>query len=158
MKISAFVLGLCLSACATTGPESWVEDEVDAASQRLLWQITAIALEKEDFPVGTGVDPSTEEVTTGWRLDLAPFKGEGFRTQAHVRYEKAAPGKYRVFVRVARESNEDLAHPMDPSYAKWKRAPDDTVQAQIIIQHIKAWMAGDLEVSEGASGPSPDRD
>jgi len=119
---------------------------VSAASQRVLWQVTAVAIEKERFPIGTGLDPSTQIATSGWRLDLDPFKSKGFREQAQVRTERLETGRFKLHVRVVRETNEELTAPMDPSRAKWKKAPNDPTRAQILIQRIKSLLGTELEV------------
>jgi hypothetical protein len=142
----AAALALGSVACATGKPSEWQTVEVRAASQRVLWQITAVAIEQEGFPIGAGLDPSTQIATSGWRLDLAPFKGQGFREQVQVKNERLEAGRFKLHVRVAKESNEDLVAPMDPSRAKWKKAPDDPERAQILIQRIKSLLGTELEL------------
>ena len=68
-----------LVSCESTGmssshPEQWQTSEVTTASERVLWEVTVLSLEKQDFPMGTGVDPTTMEATSGWRNNLAPFR------------------------------------------------------------------------------------
>jgi len=148
MKRLLLLLGAaCLAGCSTTpriDPE-WVSDEFPAASERVLWQVARMTLEKEGFPVGEGLDPSTLVASTGWRLDLAPFRSQGFREQAQVRFERLEPGRYKVGVRVLHEINQDVVHPLDPQYAKWEPAPDRTDRAHVLLQRIKSWMNTELE-------------
>lgn len=148
MRLLLLCLGAAfLAGCSTTpkiDPE-WVSDEFSAASERVLWQVTRMTLEKEGFPVGEGLDPSTLIATTGWRLDLAPFRGQGFREQARVRVERLAAGRYKVDMRVVHEINQDIVRPLDPQYAEWEPAPDRTDRAQVLLQRIKSWIGTELE-------------
>ena len=121
-------------------PEAWRDDEVEVGSERLLWEVTAFALNKEDFPVGSGMDPSSLVATSGWKNSLAPFRGKGWRERAQVRYEKVAPKRYRISVRVEHELNMDIARPTDLRYAQWEESPDNEVAASILLQRIKSWL------------------
>jgi hypothetical protein len=146
-RLLPFLGAAFLAGCSLTpkiDPE-WVSDEFPATSERVLWQVTRMTLEKEGFPVGAGLDPSTVIATSGWRLDLAPFRGQGFREQAQVRFERLEPGRYKVEVRVRHEINQDIVRPLDPQYAEWEPAPDRTDRAHVLLQRIKSWMGTELE-------------
>ena len=87
-RLLAVLLLPLAAACssASSGPEPvWQRDEVPAASDRVLWKIALLALDKQGYPLASGLDPSAMVVTTGWKTQLAPFSGEGFRTRAEVR-------------------------------------------------------------------------
>jgi hypothetical protein len=145
--LRAALLGVLVAGCASSNKGGdWETAEVRAASQRVLWQITAVAIEQEGFPIGAGLDPSTQVATSGWRLDLAPFKSTGYREQVQVKTERLEPGRFKLFVRVSKESNEDLTAPTDPSRAKWKKAPSDPERARILIQRIKSLLGTELEL------------
>lgn len=147
-------LVLCLlpalgsASCASTNqhPPMWQVDEIEVPSERLLWEVTVFALEKEKFPVGSRLDPSTLTAISGWRNSLAPFKGKGRRERAEVRYTPVGPKLYRVEVRVEREINQDPVRPMDLSYAKWESAPDSQENAMVLLQRIRSWIAPGLEM------------
>ena len=143
---------LLLCACAMTSSSeeqgSWVSDEISVVSERILWEVTVLSLQKHDFPIGSGVDPTTMRAVTGWRNDLAPFRGQGFRERAHVRYEGVGPGRYEIHVRVEHQKNMDITRPTDARYAKWEPGEDDTVEASVILQRIKAWIGQDFELGE----------
>jgi hypothetical protein len=141
------VLLVGLAACKSEEPKpQWLDDEVSAASENVLWQVTLLSLEKEGFPAGSGLDPAKLVAVSAWRTSLAPFKGDGFREKAEVHIGRAAPGRYTLRVRILKETNEDVIHPMDPSYAKWERASDDVERARILLQRIKSWLGGDYEM------------
>lgn len=152
---ACLALGFCLSACAATSrhPELWQIDEIEVPSERLLWEVTVFALEKEKFPVGSNLDPSTLTAVSGWRNSLAPFKGKGRRERAEVRYSAVGPRLYRVEVRVEREINQDPVRPMDLSYAKWESAPDSQETAMVILQRIRSWIAPGLEMRAKSVDP-----
>ncbi len=140
-------------ACASSSkyaPE-WQEDEIEAPSDRLLWEVTVFALEKERFPLGAQIDPVTLTAVSGWRNSLQPFRGKGRRTRAEVRYEPLGPGRYKVRVRVEQEVNMDIVRPLDLTYAKWEEAPDDPQAAAVILQRVRSWIGPQLELK--SSGP-----
>lgn len=138
-------LALALAACASfkAGPPQVISGEVSAASERILWQIVALTLSHESFPVGTGFDPVDNTAVSGWRMSLAPFKGKGWREQAYIHYETIGPGQYRLDIRVTRQLNQDMAKPLDAGYADWEDAPDDVERAQVLLQGIRSWLAED---------------
>lgn len=166
--LAALVLALgALFAACETSPEydpMWESTEVSAPSERLLLQVISLALGKEGFPVGSGVDPTEGSILTGWRTSLQPFRGEGRRDRAEVWYERLDSGRFRVEARIEREVNNDVLRPMDPTYAEWKAAPDDDTGARILLQRIRSWLREELELEpevdpiERALGRDPERD
>jgi len=145
---------LLLCACSTTPDPAqegdWVSDEITVVSERILWEVTVLSLQKHDFPIGSGVDPTTMRAVTGWRNDLAPFRGQGFRERAHVRYEAVGPNRYEIHVRVEHQRNMDITRPTDPRYAQWEPGEDDAVEAGVILQRIKAWIGETFEPGDRA--------
>jgi len=147
-SMAAPLLVLCalFGACESVNryPEVWEVDEIATDSQRVLWEVTAMSFQKHGFPTGTGLDPSSMVAVSGWRYDLAPFRGKGFRERAHVTYELLEDGRYNVHLRVQHENNMDMVRPLDLSYADWKPAPDNGVEAKLLILRIKSWIGGDF--------------
>lgn len=143
----AFVAG-CKSPFAE--PEApWPSRELAAPSENIAWTVCSMALTKSGFPVGTGADPSTLTIVSGWKTQLAPFRGDGFRERAHLALEPTTPGHWRVEVRVERESNMDIKRPMDPSYAKWEPAPDNADAAELILERVRAFLSSEMPASKG---------
>ena len=133
---AALVLGI--SACSSTPEKHWVESEAPTVSRRVLWEVVRIAFERENFPqVAPGFDPVNRTVTSGWRTELAPFSGQGFRERAWVKYSTSDTGNLSVEVRVQREVNKNLARPLDPQYADWEEAGDSEERARFLLQVIK---------------------
>jgi hypothetical protein len=126
----------------------WVRHEVTAETDRLLMDVTALSLQKSGFPVGSGIDPGNLTVVSGWQNSLAPFRGEGWREQCEVHYEKSAPRRYQVSIRVKKEKNDDILHPLDITYAQWVKEPDDPMRARTVMQHIRSLLDTDLKVDE----------
>jgi hypothetical protein len=122
-------------------PAAWVKGDIEAKSDRVLWDVTRMALEKTGFPVTQGVDPSSMSVTSGWDVELAPFRRKGKREQATVRYTRESPGTFSVDVRVKREINLDIVRPLDATYAEWSPSEDNPGRAGVVIQYIKALLA-----------------
>lgn len=146
-----------LSGCASTGDDddkTWHELTVRAPSVEVLWKVTKLAFQRERFPVQNRFDSESHTTTTGWETSLAPFKGDGYRERAQVRYETAEPGYYLVEARVKRETNECLARPLDISYAKWKSDDDNGPRARVLLQRIRAYL-GDTEGFEVGDKPTP---
>jgi len=141
---------LALAAACSSTPHvkpQWSTGQVNVPSERILWEVTMLALEKQEFPVGSRIDPVALEAVTGWRNHLAPFRGEGYRERAHVKYRHTGGGTYEVDVRVEREANMDISRPLDARYAKWEPSPDDSQKAGILLQRIKAYVGGEIEVN-----------
>ncbi|MBI5435496.1 MAG: hypothetical protein HZA52_21860 [Planctomycetes bacterium] len=150
-RIGTWIASLCLvfvASCASERPEpKWRDGEVAAASENVLWEVTVLALDKEGYPVGAGLDPAKGLAMSGWKSSLAPFKGKGWRARAHVKYERTAPGRYKLEVRVEKETNEDLVRPLDPTYADWQPAPDDPERAGVLLQRIRSYLGGEIDVA-----------
>jgi len=146
--LACLVLG-CLVGCKASEPEpKWIRKSVEAENDRLLIDVTALALQKSGFPVGAGIDPGNLTVLSGWHTSLAPFRGEGWREQCEVRYAKHAPRHYEVSIRVRRDKNDDLVHPLDITYAQWLPQEDDVDRSRAVMQHIRSLLETDVKVEE----------
>jgi len=94
--------------------------------------------------VGWGADSGKREIISGWKLDLAPYKGKGFRTRVLASYQPSkdstSPEPLKAFdvtIRVEKDTNESYRS-LDPSYADWKAAPDDLGTAKTIMQRVES--------------------
>jgi hypothetical protein len=131
------LVALVSGACASNQPEPvWIEREIGAGNDRLLMDVTAIAIQKSGFPVSSGIDPARLVALSGWQISLAPFRGKGFRAQCEVRYQRLDARRYKVSIRVRKEKNDDILRPLDLTYAKWVPVEDDPVRARMVMQHI----------------------
>jgi len=149
-------VALALALCACMGPKHppvWTEVVVSAPSENVLWAVASQELQRMGFPLGVGADPRQLMMNSAWKTQLAPFRGDGFRQRAEVRFEARAAGSYAIEARVVREINDDLVRPLDPSYAQWAPAPDDVETAQLLVQRIQARLGGKLEVGERKKSP-----
>lgn len=155
MGILALVIALLAGAgCASNQPQAqWVHEKVEAASERVLWDVTFLALEKTGFPLGARIDPAQLRATSGWHISLAPFRRKGFREQCEVRYTPAGVRKYTIEVRVKREINDDIVRPLDLTYAEWEPEPDNPERAHVVLQYIKALLGSDFKVGEPRKAP-----
>jgi hypothetical protein len=157
LALAAVLLSIALApGCASTADEGWHEGSVTAPTERVLWQVTVLALERNDFPVGSGVNPATLKAVSGWRVSLAPFKGDGYREQAHIEWtrDESQPGRWNGRVRVQRQRNENLSKPLDISYAEWEDDPDDVDRARLLFNTVKALLGGEFKV-EPREGRAP---
>jgi len=135
----ALLCSLSLGACATPRPPpQWVSGEVRATSERIVWEATRLGLQKNNFPVGAGLDPAHMTAVSGWRHSLAPFRGKGFRERCYVKWTHMGEDHWKLEVRVERDRNDDISHPLDPSYADWQPETDPPDRAQLVAQYIRS--------------------
>lgn len=131
-------LGACNSA-AEEPEHIWAEEVVAAPSERLLWETALQTLGRLGYPVGSSADPNALTITSGWKNQLSPFRGKGFRNMVDLRmvYEPES-ANWNVEVSVKHQANMALVRPLDPAYAEWEWRADDELEAAIILQHIIA--------------------
>lgn len=144
---------LALGACSSGPKPAWESATLEVRSERMLWEVLRLSLDRADFAVGTGAEPESRRIESAWAVDASPFKGRGFRRKAHVDYVPSATGarnQWDVRVRVAFETNESFKG-LDLRYAEWKPAPDDTPAAQRIMQFARSMLGG----GEFEVGPEP---
>jgi len=141
-------------ACYATHPEQWVPQEIPMCSTMRLWEVTRLALEKNGFPVvHQGFDPVEKSVVSGWDKDLHPFKGKGFRERAHIRFKRSEnAGKLVLGIRIEQQTNENLSKPLDPEYAEWVEAADNTDRAKVLLQYVRSMLGNQLEIGVQAAG------
>ncbi len=143
-NIIGTLLALCLFGCALfSSPASepkWIEDTVEPPNEIILMQVTIHSLNKVGFPIGTGIEAGKLGGVTGWNTSPAPFKSEGYRERCYVEYKPLGGKRYQMRVRVERETNEDIMHPLDLSYAEWEPAPDNDVRAKLVVGQVKAFL------------------
>lgn len=135
-----------LQGCQSEPTPNYATSTVTASSERVLWQVTILALEKSGFPIGARLDPSTLTATSGWLISLAPFRGKGFRAQCEVHYTPKGPRDYDVQVRVRREKNMDIVQPLDLTYAQWEPDEDDIERAGVVLQYVKSLLGNEFAV------------
>jgi hypothetical protein len=144
--LGAFLLSFA-SCASTNGPAKWVEATVDSPNQTVLMQVTAYSLQKVGFPISSGFEQGKLTAVTGWDIELAPFKGEGFRERCHIEFKPLTGKKYALRVRVEREINDDIAHPLDISYAEWKPDPDNDARARLVVGQIKGRLGPEFKTT-----------
>lgn len=146
LAVLAAVL-VCVASCKnpySVPEEPWPNRELAAPSENIAWTVCGMALTKSGFPLGTGADPSKLTMVSGWKTQLAPFRGDGFRERAHLKLAPTTAGRWRVEVRVERENNMDIKRPMDPSYAQWKPAPDNVDAAELVLERVRAFLSSEM--------------
>ncbi|MBK7643618.1 MAG: hypothetical protein IPJ19_11335 [Planctomycetes bacterium] len=133
---------LPFAACGTTRPDpKWISGEVACGSEDVLWETTRMALVKNSFPVGAGIEPAHMTAVSGWAHSLAPFRGQGFRERCHIKWTRVDTGRWRLDVRVERDRNDDISHPLDMTYAQWEPDPDDEERARLVTQYIRSLLS-----------------
>lgn len=155
-SLLALLVTLFLSACASTNKEpdpSWQAARIQAPSDRVLWKISLQSLQRLGFPLGAGLDPGSMHAESGWKVDLHPFRGNGQRTMAVVRMTPLERGVWKVEARVKRQTNQELARPLDPRYADWEWEPDDPETALVFLQHVRSALGASLAPSNEVDDP-----
>jgi hypothetical protein len=137
----ALTLCLCLSvaglwACRAAEPK-WAETGVRAVSERVLWDVCTLAMERNGFPPSADQDRAAGHMVSGWRVSLQPFKSQGQRERCEIQFEPGEGGVWNVGVRVEKETNEELSRPLEPEFAQWKPAPDDESAAARVLGTIR---------------------
>jgi hypothetical protein len=151
-------VGMLVTSCATTSHEpKWVEGIVETPNEIILGQVTIHSLTKVGFPIGTGISSGKLGGVSGWNTSLAPFKSEGFRERCYVEYTPLGGKRYQIRARVERETNEDIMHPLDLSYADWTPAPDNDTRAQLVVAQVKAFLTPEFKSTarQDAEAASP---
>jgi hypothetical protein len=144
MRFWIAIVALALAAffgegCSLPRPApKWVGGELKASSERVLWEATRLALQKNNFPVGAGMDEAHLQALSGYVHSLAPFRGKGFRERCYVNWTSLGEGKWHLDVRVERDRNDDISHPLDISYADWQPDPDNEDRARLVAQYIRS--------------------
>lgn len=137
LGLSALALGACASA-PKAPPPNWQEVELHAPSDRVLWKLTLLQVERLGFPLTSGLDPGAGEILTGWRTNLMPFRGQGDRMRLEVRIEPIEAGLWRVRAHVQRQRNMSLTSPLDPRRAEWEWTADHDAEASVFLNHVAA--------------------
>src|SRR5262245_3317443 len=153
-----FLLAACTSVARREALDAkearWSSLEVTAPSDRVLWQLTLLALQNQGYPLASGSDPGARQVESGWKTDMQPFRGAGQRRRAVVKLTPLSPGHWKLEARVRCEHNQNLVSPLDPVRAEWEHAPDDEAAAKILLQHINARLKPELQV-QPTPAPTP---
>jgi hypothetical protein len=142
--VAALAASLVTGACSMTRGEPdpvWAESAIEVINREVLLNMTLIALQARQFPRGTDVDPNAMTVESGWKLQLAPFRGQGKRKKAVVQYERIEGDRWKVQVRVKVMSNMAVVNQLDASYAEWEWADDDEAEARVLLQYLRSSLA-----------------
>lgn len=139
--LAAALLALAPACSSLSGEDEaeagWVAGEVhDGPPRRDLLRACEWALLRAGFPLSDR-DEVSGRVTSGWDLNLAPYSRRGTRARAVAEVsELAAPGAYRVRVRVEVERNMEVHRPLEPAEADWEEAGFDAGRARLVLQHV----------------------
>ncbi|MFK5955212.1 MAG: hypothetical protein QM477_02070 [Planctomycetota bacterium] len=144
-----FVLPLLLvMACAVLPACSSpvLDDESGRWSERILTPAPPLrdlldaceyAMVYAGFPPGER-DDSRNSVTSGWDLQLQPFRNKGRRWQGILRISVTESGETLVKSRVIQEKNVTQDDTLDSGEAEWERIEDDMIRSRILLQHLVA--------------------
>jgi len=140
----AVACALAVGACSMSRREPdpvWAEGAVVVVNRDVLFNMTFLALQSRQFPRGTEVDPNALTIKSGWKLQLAPFRGQGKRKKAEIEFERIEGDRWKVQVRVKVQSNMSVVNQLDASYAEWEWADDDQDEARVLLQYLRSSLA-----------------
>ena len=153
VPVLLLVLGLVGCRSSGEGPDGeWLRAEVSVGSENFLLLICRNALNDQGFSVGAGLDADAMSVVSGWRTQLAPFRGQGVRHRAKLRCTQIDEGRWAVEVRVQAQVNMDIVRPTDLTYAEWEWRPDDQEQARVVLAQVRSLLGEPLELRSGGTG------
>ncbi len=152
--LACLVLTVMTTGCGLSRNQYPVERVVQADNERFLWDSLRLAIYESDFKVGGGADPSTRQINSAWKLDLAPYKGQGYRTRVLASYQPTRETRedglesFAISIRVEKELNDSFKS-LDLEYAKWKPADDDANAAKAILQRFMGYLGTDrIDIQE----------
>ncbi len=151
-RLLPLLLLLLSPACASFGNKEpkgqWTELELAAPSDRVLWKVALLSVEKMGFALTGNLDPSSMEIESGWKTNLQPFGRQGYRIRAQVDMDPLAPGRWLVRTRVKRQINKAIVDPLDAQRAEWEWAADNPEASAILMAHIRSFLDPEIELSD----------
>lgn len=138
--LTLLLVGMVLPACRAAPPEDesgkWTERILtDSPPRRDLLDACEWAMVNANFPPGER-DEARGTVTSGWDLQLQPFRNKGRRWQGILKVERNEEGEMVVKSRVIMERNTAFDDTLDSGAADWDRMGDDMVRSRILLQHV----------------------
>lgn len=148
---ASFAVAGCSSFGGAT--EEWVEADIKIASERVLRTVAMQAMKQNGFPPGTEDGNAVATVSSSWKVQLQPFKSQGTREKAHLQYEEKEAGVWHVYVRVEKDTNEELAKPLDLAQAQWESAGDDRESASRVLRTLQTMLGIDFQLAPKGESP-----
>jgi hypothetical protein len=140
--VLSLVLAGCVGPAGREPDASWSEIEIAAPSQAVLFKLALLTVEGQGYPIAAGTDRGSGAIETGWRTNLQPFQGAGYRLRAVLDIAPVEERRFRVRARVQKQANEAIVAPLDPTRAEWKWREDDVSRAQVLLQHVRSALEG----------------
>ncbi len=139
-SLVVFCLALMPGCRSWMHTEQWqdMEEEYDVEFS-ILWSAIKLTL-VEQFETIEWERSGEGILRTGWDEHLSYLAGQGYREQAHIRVVKGEKGS-RIYVRVARETNEEPIYTLESKHARWQNADDNPARAQHLVGLIHMKMA-----------------
>lgn len=138
----AVALGACSSLYRRVQPQ-WVEADLPAGSQKVLFEVAHLSLDKAGFDVGVGADPAGHKLSSNWYVSESPFRGKGYRERATLEYSEAeTDGEFHVRVRIEREVNNS-PRPLSAEHREWEQDQDNVARANHVLQYMRIYLGAD---------------
>lgn len=137
---------LAIVSCNILQQEKYIRSQPIKSPPNVVWD-AALEIVSSNYVLHR-IDEKAMKFESEWREMLQPFVGEGYRTKVIGRVTDMKDGSYVVEVAVKKEINEDWTAPQSPESAVWKSAPDDEVEAAIIVQRILIRVEEELQRRE----------
>jgi hypothetical protein len=125
-----------LFSCAQNESKGYVDKSASAYRNTFdfVWDSAKAEL-KDDWQIQSE-NRKTATITTGWRLNLAPFSKDGRRDRLLVTIVGDGQSGWRASVKQETQMNAEEESPLDTTKAKWKDTDSDGALAAKFLQNL----------------------
>lgn len=135
LLLGAVAAPSCSSPLAEDERGEWTERVLEAAPPRRdILGAFEVAILNAGFPEGER-DEARGTVTSGYDLQMQPFRNKGRRWQGILKVEKNDEGATVLKSRVMMDRNTTQDDTLDPGEADWSAMADDMRRSRILLQH-----------------------
>ena len=105
-----------------------------------LWERSKAVLEREAFFIDLDQTRRSQlQVVTQWQTSLSPYRFEGKRRRAVVKFEQTEDEHWQVRVAVQQQKNGEIDEPMKSMAARWELDGSADARAEVILYKINAF-------------------
>lgn len=135
LLLTAFGAPACSNPLAEDERGEWTERVLEEAPPRRdILDAFELAVVHAGFPAGER-DEARGTVTSGYDLQLQPFRNKGRRWQGILRVMPGDDGTTVLKSRVMMDRNTTQDDTLDPGEAEWDPMADDMRRSRILLQH-----------------------
>ena len=113
----------------------------------LVWD-TTVEVVKREYPMAK-INRGKFSFESRWRESLMPMRFQGVRDRVSGRVTQEDEG-IRVELRVVKQRNEAMEHPLESRQAEWGSVEGDAMAARILLQEIESILRSYVRERRGA--------